>query len=239
MNIAFNAKNYQDKNTMWHDKPVVSGEPSSNNGWIYSAYSVYLAPKSLNYHKLNTVYIACTRSLGPVKIDRLPGMKTPPMSKDEIIGLVSLGFLSVKDLEASSWNFCNLEGFKHRKLSVIRAWRAAKALYSIKNEHRNYVWENNMVDAYPLVFRLAPWDVYYCKAVRGYKTSMFEKVCFYLNALNVIRKGGKSARMMLLLQLKDLKHELLEKVPERKWVYEYFGDEHCFYANFNKEDQNE
>lgn len=221
---------YKCKYGLYHDKPVVNNEPSSNNGWIYTAYSKYLGG-NIDRVRIQTTYQFCTRSYTPLLVDRLPNKATPPFSKDEVIGCVSLGLLHNKELENSHYNFCNINRDFDRKLTFRSFIKAAKALYKIKDEHRNYVWENEIVDAYPLAFKLAPWDIYYCKRMAGEKPSILESTLFYLNAYQTIRSGNKSVRMLLWLQLEDMKHPLLKKIPKKQWVKDYFGTEHDFYKS--------
>lgn len=222
---------YQDRNSMYHDKPVENGDPRSNNGWIYSAYSQYLAPETLDHMKLLALRTSCTKSMSPLKITRLPGKETPPQSKDEIIGLISLGLLSNEDLRRSHYNFSSQDVEFERKLSLKSVYKAIKALYAIRNEHRNYIWENKVLDGYPLAFRLAPWDIFYVKKMAGKRPSLLETTLFYLNAYTTIKKGNKSVRMMLWLQLADMKHYLLKYIPLKDYVLSYFGPEHTFYTN--------
>jgi len=222
---------YKCKYGLYHDKPCVNNEPSSNNGWTYTAYAKYLAPNTVDDNQIYRTFQSCTRSYTPLMIDRLPGKYTPPFSKDETIGCVSLGLLHNKELANSYYNFCNIDRSFQRKLTFKSFWRAAKVLYSLKDRHRNAVWELEATEAYPLAFKLAPWDIYYCKKMSGNKASIFESVAFYLNAASTIAKGNKSVRMLLWLQLEDMNHWLLKFVPKNKWVKDYFGPEHDFVKN--------
>lgn len=219
---------YQDKNTMWHDKICNKGEPSSNNGWIYSAYAKYLAPCTTDRLKLLNTHIKCIENTKPLQINRLPGKSRPPMSKDEIIGMVSLGLVDDLELRQNHYNFANIGGSFDRKLSIPNVIKAIKILYRIRKEHRNYVWENNLVDAYPLTFRLAPEDIYYVRKKAGESAGIFNTIVFYINALMTYFKGNKSARMMLWLKMEDLDNPLKAAIPKKKWVTEYFGEEHDF-----------
>ena len=219
---------YKCKYGLYHDKPVINNEPRSNNGWIYSAYSKYLIPESLDQNLTYRTFQQCVIKYNPVMINRLPNKDLPPLSKDEVIGMVSLGLLKNDDLEKSHYNFCNINNQFNRKLSFKSVWKAAKILYSIKDEHRNYVWNNGMVDAYPLSFRLPPEDIYYVKNYNGVSASIFESVAFYLNAIMTIRKGDKSSRMLLWLKLEDMNHWLKRFVNKDKWVRDYFGPDHDF-----------
>lgn len=222
---------YQDRNSLWHDKKCIKGVPSSNNGWIYSAYAKYLAPCTSDRLKLLAVHKKCVESYSPLRINRLPGKIHPPLSKDEVIGMASLGLVSNSELESNHYNFCNLNATFERKLSIPSIIRAVRALYKIKDEHRNYVWENQVVDAYPLAFKLGPEDVYYIRKYYKKSPGIFNTIVFYLNALQTYFKGNKSARMMLWLKLEDLNSSLVRFIPKKKWVKTYFGEEHDFYKN--------
>jgi hypothetical protein len=223
---------YQDRWTRWHDKPCTNGEPRSNNGWIYSAYAQYLMPvssqTSKDSFKLLDCYLSCRKSRYPLKIDRSPNDETPPLSKDEVIGLVSLGLLEPAELKSSHWNFCNFVEYKPEKLNIINIYKAVKLLYAARKEHRNYIWENKVEDAYPLAFWLAPHDQYYVNRQYDKKTTLLQKISFYLNIASVLTSDNKSTKMMLWLQLTDLDHWLAKKVPKDKWVRNYFGENHPF-----------
>tara|TARA_R110000851_G_scaffold263127_1_gene415628 strand:- start:782 stop:1465 length:684 start_codon:yes stop_codon:yes gene_type:complete len=219
---------YQDKYTRWHDKPCVNSEPSSNNGWIYTAYSKYLAPETRNFETTLGCFNECVRSYSPLRIDRSPGQLTPPLSKDEVIGMASLGLLTRSDLDFNHWNFCNLPNFKPEKLTLKSAYRAAKILYKIRKEHRNYMWQNSLTEAYPLAFYLPPEDQYYVIKYYGKKPGILRTIIFYINAVMTIYKGDKSARMMLWLKCEDLSSFLLKFIPKDKWVKDYFSEEHPF-----------
>jgi len=221
---------YQDIYTRYHDKPTTNGSIRSNNGWIYSAYSKYLAPDTMDHEKLVYCYNECFRNGSPLKIDRSPNDLYPVLSKDEVIGVVSLALLNDKELEANHWNFCNLE-YTPEKLTFKSVFKAIKALYKIRNEHRNYVWENEIVDAYPLAFYLAPFDQYYVKRFYGKSTTLTQTVAFYLNFISTFYKGNKSVRMMLWLQCEDMNHFLLRFIPKNKWVRDYFSPNHPFVKN--------
>jgi len=233
-------KSYQDKFTRYHDKPTINGESSSNNGWIYSAYSKYLLPDTLDDCKLIECASQCTRSLMPLKVDRSPNDLYPPFSKDEVIGMVSLGLKFSTNLEFSHWNFCNLK-YEPKKLTLLSIFKAIMELHKIKKEikkqkleggaARNYMWQNKRTAAYALGFWLQPWDQYYVRRFNGKSTSILQKIFFYLNFISTLTKGNKSVRMMLWLQLEDLKHPLLRLIPKKKYVEAYFDKDHPFRKN--------
>jgi hypothetical protein len=219
-------ENYQDKWSRWHHKPTDGINPSSNNGWVYTAYASKILPSSIDMNKLFTCYRECTRSLSPIKIDRSPNLSHPPLSKDEVIGLVSLGFLTDYNLKSSSYNFCNLESSFIRKLSLSSFICGLKSLWKIRKEHRNYAWQQNIVETYPLLFKLMPWDIYYVKKYYNKKTSLFQKIMFYLNFISVIMGNNNSTKMMLWLQLEDLNHPLKKIIPYTDYIVSYFGEFH-------------
>lgn len=221
---------YQDEDTYWHDRECINGKPRSNNRNIYTAYSKYLAEKTdhITDAKRRLAFEKCVESYEPLKVNRLPDKQEPPMSKDEIIGLVSLGFLEIEDLEKSHWNFCNFEEYKPQKLTLINAIKAVIKMYQIRKEHRNYFWQNKIESIYCLAFLLPLWDIYYVKKFCHEKTTKLEAISFYLNFIMVFLKGDKSSRMLLWLQLKDMNHILCKIVPEKKWIDNYFEDGHPF-----------
>lgn len=221
---------YQDSQTYYHDKPCVNGLPSSNNRNLYTAYSKYLAPRTIDMNKIRAAYSDCIVFRDPMIINRLPGKLTPPLSKDEVIGMTSLGLLSYHLLQRSFFNFCNYD-FGERKLTILSTIKALFALYKIRKEHRNYVWENKVYDAYPLAFRLPPEDIYYVKTMNNVTPTLFEKIVFNLNMRNVIKSGDKSSRMMLWLKLKDIDHSMADELPIKSYVLDYFGKDHIFYQN--------
>ena len=236
---------YQDKYTRYHDKPVKADkEPSSNNGWIYSAYSKYLAPNTTDFDELLKCFNKCDRSVvRSVLVDRSPNEPSPPLSKDEVIGLVSFAQINDMELKRSFWNHCNLE-YKKVPLTFKTALKAAYTLYKMNktvkklglegSDKRNYVWENDIQDAYPLAFYLPPQDQYYVNRFYGKSTSIVQKVFFYINFILTLTRGDKSSRMLLWLQLEDLQHYLLKYIPRDEWVRNYFDSEHPFVKGLKK-----
>jgi len=229
---------YQDSDTFWHHKPCVNGKPKSNNGWTYTAYSHYLAPGTIDVDKIRERFIACSKDSNESLIfDRLPDKLDPPMSKDEVIGAVSLTCLPYKRLEDDHWNIANIRGYKKQPLNLRTLYKAIKAYWKNRKliaEHRNNFWKHEIEDFYVLAFYLPPWDQYYCVKNGGGKPSIFQTIMFYFNFLFTYYKGNKSVRMLLWLQLEDLKHPLLRFIPKNKWVREYFQAEHDFVKGLEK-----
>lgn len=224
---------YQDVFYRWHDKPVYGGLPSSNNGWVYTAYAkeLGLLKKENEFSTIKYYFKSCKRNNYPLKIDRIFGIKTPPISKDEIIGLVYMGYLAYEELKNSDWNFCNLDEYDQTKtkLTFKTGLKALFALYKLRNGHRNDVWKLKVVEAYPLAFRLMPWDKYYVKKVYGKEVSIYEIIMFALNFWFVLFSDNFSTRNLLWLQLRDMKYFKMAKMLNPKAnFYNYFKDDHPF-----------
>lgn len=214
---------YTDKYGRWHHRPCVNGEPSSNNGWIYTAYARELG-EDVDQSKLEYCYNLCLRRKYPLEIDRSPEDRYPPLSHDEVIGLSYLGLLDPRLLELSNWNFCNL-WLEDRKLTIGRFLKAIKSLWAIRKEHRNYVWENEVTDAYYLAFYLAPHNQYYVLRRHGQPTSLLQSLWFHADILVGKFKGSKSTKAMLSLKLHDLNHPAKFIFP-KSYIRNYFDKGH-------------
>jgi hypothetical protein len=144
---------YIDKYGLYHHKPCVDGEPSSNNGWLYTAYARKLG-LGINRTRLDICYAGCMLHPTKLMISRLPGKTKPPMSRDEILGLVELGYL-VYD-KTGTWNFSPRPIPKFNIVTLI------KQLKEVKDKHRNYFWENNLDQLYRFAFSVPLVDRHYC-----------------------------------------------------------------------------
>lgn len=229
---------YQDRWTRWHHKPVTNGNASSNNGWKYSADSLFLKPGTLDREKLVECYRQCIASEVPLKINRSPGQIYPAKSKDEIMGLRILGLLTDDELQEAHYNHCNLPEYNNKGLSFIKLIRAIKALLdmnkSIKEQKltggkvRNYVWENKVVDAYPLAFRLPPEDIYVSRKLAGKFPGIFNTIIFHLSTIVTILTGKKSPKMFMWMKLKALDSFYLKFINESEYIKNYYPEGHPF-----------
>ena len=89
---------YIDKYGRYHHKPTDGINPSSGNGWIYTAYAVKLG-LPVNKYKLNECFKLCSQN---GILIRNPNMETSPISRDEILGLAKLGLLKPKVIKGSN-----------------------------------------------------------------------------------------------------------------------------------------
>lgn len=160
---------YQDRWGRFHHKPCVYGEPSSNNGWLYTAYAKK-AGVPVDMQTLGQCFNECR--VDSSTLLRSPGKATPPMSRDEILGMVALGVLKPMNGVAISWNFSPypLPRFSLIKL-VKQLWdlrpevsfefnKNAKYFFNywISFRHRNYFWQNNLDQIYRFAFSVPVVD---------------------------------------------------------------------------------
>lgn len=152
-------KNYIDKYGRYHDKPVPSSEePSSNNGWIYTAYAAK-AGLELDKQKLAECFHDCQIYdfvNGVQYFIRSPGKKLPPNSRDEILGAVALGLLKPVHLEEQrhipEWNF---SPYPLPRFNLFKLLSQLKEAYG---KHRNYFWQNNLDQLYRFAFSVPLQD---------------------------------------------------------------------------------
>jgi hypothetical protein len=211
---------------MYHDKEVKNGEPSSNNGWLYSALGCAIG-KETHFLALQRTFSMCFYfNEDGFYVVRLPMKFEPPFSRDEAIGMVSL---FPEFAEALIGNDFYYLGSKPKKLPSL--WNQLKAVYSLKGKHRNFVWENDppVYAAYPIVFRLWWNDRYYVKKTLKKRVTIFEWLFFHVGAVQTILYGTAGLENILWLQLKDLDSKFLTKFIDQKQNFiEYFKNEHVF-----------
>lgn len=219
---------YTDKYGRYHDKPTDGVKPSSNNGWIYTAYAKQL-DLPIDMVKLQECYKGClVKNSMFYKIDRTPDKPTPPISRDEIIGLASLGLLNYQKLADQHHVFCNLPDMKPKKLSEINWFKALHQLWKLRNKNRNEVWQQEgYKEAQQIAFRLRPDDTYYIKRLYSTKPTLFEKVFFHVSSFFTRRGDSNSTKNIDMLQ----RHDLGKKIDSEKMLSSYipyFGADHAF-----------
>lgn len=138
--------NYFDKYGRLHDKPCVDGEPSSNNGFIYSAYAkkggieINISPEFATICAVDF-----KRHPDSVKKNQIP------MSRDEILGLSYLGYTSDM-LISGGWCFSPFPIPKFNLKELV------KQVLEIKGQHRNYFWKNGLSQIYRFAFSVPLQD---------------------------------------------------------------------------------
>ena len=216
-----------------HDKPVEtrideSGHvrylPSSNNGWIYTAFlSKFFTFSPERWEKLQSTFMLC-HGVGAnreLSLIRLPKKHEPPMSRDEVIGMFALGFLSWKDLRLNNWYFHGVEPTHYSWPRVI--WE----MFKIRKEHRNHFWQNDIVPVYRAAFKLWHHDRCFVKISSGIKPTMFETFCFLFYAFVINMKGTHGEKNILWLQYKQMGFEkAASRMNYKETFSEYFGKDH-------------
>lgn len=169
-------------NTYWdsygrlHNKPCNNSMPSSNNGWIYTAYADKLMTIDLDRNGLTECFNKCLKNYYGYAggrddrsfLIRSPGKDLPPISRDEILGMVALGLL--KPTHLNGWNFSPYPIPNFSLLKLIKQLWQIRPSYepviqydnSVKNElvykHRNYFWQNNLDQLYRFAFSVPLTD---------------------------------------------------------------------------------
>jgi len=156
---------YYDKYGRLHDKPCKDGEPSSNNGFIYSAYAKKLGLE------INIPPEFCTIcAIDYVRHPRYVKQDQVPMSRDEILGLAYLGYISDK-LVNGGWSFSPFPLPRLNPLKLLSQLWQLRPIYGRVDgvserlprreliwKHRNYFWENNLDQVYHIAFSVPVTD---------------------------------------------------------------------------------
>lgn len=143
--------NYFDRWGRLHDKPCINEQPSSNNGWIYSAYYQKAGGK-LNLTLLYECFKDCVRqgATGQLYTIRSPDKLEPPQSRDEILGTAAIGLLQPRHLD--DWSF---SPYPIPKFSIVKLVQQA---YELNGKHRNYFWQNKLDQIYRFAFSVPLQD---------------------------------------------------------------------------------
>jgi hypothetical protein len=151
--------------------------------------------------------------------------------------LAGLKLLDYSALERSGFVFHQDSNFKVEKSLSLKGFiNAIKALYKIKDAHRNEVWAGKHFNAYTLAFRLSLADRYFVKKCYGVTPSITEKLAFHMSALYTalkpgVKTGDISAKNIIYYQLmatENYNHPSLKFLDVRKQFNLYFGNDHIF-----------
>lgn len=157
--------NYKDSYGRFHHKPVTVANPiPSNNSWLFTAYAEKVGVP-VDKQALGNCFNLC-------RVDdkthlRSPGQVDPPISRDEILGMVALGLFKPKIGTALSWNFSPRELPQFSPLKLIKQLWQLRPSYELLPwdgdvtnphkealvwQHRNYFWQNNLDQLYRFAF---------------------------------------------------------------------------------------
>jgi hypothetical protein len=147
--------NYVDQYGRYHTKPVTPTNPvPTNNGWIYTAYAKK-AGLPIDDYKLR--YCLELSDQGDGIIWRSPGKELPPMSRDEILGMVELNLIG----DVPNWNF---SPYPIPKFNLVKL---VKQLLEQKGQHRNYFWVNGLDQMYRFAFAVPLTDRHFILSKQG------------------------------------------------------------------------
>lgn len=197
---------YFDKWGRVHHKHCKYGNPSSNNGWIYTAY-LHKAEIELDNFNLGVCFRACSDKgilrRHPEIVD-----SSVPISRDEILGMAALGYLKPHHLKG--WNF---SPYPIPKFNLVKT---ISQFLKLKGQHRNYFWKNNLDQIYRFAFSVPLTDRHFILQQWG-KFNFFYYLIAKLdsifstpkNGIHWLKYGGDSRK-------KIMKQEFPEDHPLRK-----------------------
>ena len=196
--------NYFDKWGRLHHKPCVDGEPSSNNGWIYTAYYDKLN-NGMVIGNLRTCFEGCLRN-GSFHRHPPSIQSKVPMSRDEILGAAALGLLKPQHL--NGWNF---SPFPLPKFDIIKT---IQQFLELRDKHRNYLWQNNMIHTYRFAFSMPIQDRAFLLECWGETKSLryfFYKGIAFLdskfgkpkNGIPWLKYGGEERKAVMRLEFPE------------------------------------
>jgi hypothetical protein len=170
---------YFDKWGRIHHKHCKYGNPSSNNGWIYTAY-LHKAERELDSFNLGVCFRACSDKgilrRHPEIVD-----SSVPISRDEILGMAALGFLKPHHLKG--WNFSPYPLPKFNLKETINQF------LKIRGEHRNFFWKNNLDQIYRFAFSVPLNDRHFILQQWG-KFNLFYYLVAKLDSIFSTPKNG-------------------------------------------------
>ncbi|MFT5519629.1 MAG: hypothetical protein ACI9IA_000212 [Enterobacterales bacterium] len=214
--------NYRDSLGFWHDSDMVE----SQNVFIYTAYAKNLGLDIPDKFDLFRFFNGSTHNTQyGFWVNRKPNLSDPVISHDEIIGMISLGIIDSHYLEDKNWSTTT---FTFRDFSIIKQLRA---VWSLKGKHRTYVHREEIIEAYPIVFKLLPHIKYYAKKMTGVRTTHVEYLAFHISILLDIFQSSawSSTHNLATLMLEDLNSKFLINFYDKKSNYlDYFKAEHDF-----------
>lgn len=195
--------NYFDKWGRIHNKPVTESNPvPTNNGWIYTAY---LAKTGYQVDLMNLVecFRLCKKKDAESRHEyliRSPNKETPPISRDEILGLAALGLL--KKYHIPNWKFSPY------KIPSFNLPKLIKQLKEVKGQHRNYFWLNKLDQMYRFAFSVPLQDRAFILECFGEKRSIryfFYKTIAFLdskfskpkNGIHWLKYGGEERKKVM------------------------------------------
>ena len=192
---------YIDRYGRYHDRPVENGEPSSDNGWLYTAVAKRLGAE-VNLSPNAAQYCAENLERHPLTVTNRPYV---PFSRDEVLGLAYLGYLKPEHLDG--WNFSPYPLPKFNPIKLVQQ------LWRVRKEHRTFFWRNGLTQIYHVAFMVPLQDRHFLNQCWG-RYNAFYHLIHIIDTM--LPKDNRSARNM----------RFLKSGKDRAGVANYFGPEH-------------
>lgn len=192
---------YTDRYGRIHDAPSDGDNPSSDNGWLYSAVAKRTGyPVTIN----KSVATYCTLFLQrhPSNVTNRPYV---PISRDEVLGLAYLGYLKPRHLDG--WNF------SPDPLPKFNLVKLVKQLLEARGQHRTYFWQNNLTQINHVAYMVPLQDRHFLNQCWGRYNPIYHLI--HIIDSNLKKENRSSRNMRFLKTGKDI-----------AGVANYFGPNH-------------
>jgi hypothetical protein len=239
---------YQDKNGLWHDKP----NRISNNVYIYGLYAKLLG---FDVSKYPEYFQRCVVKLdrNNITINRHAGKPRPPLSFDELIGMVGLGLMPYDALKGNHFVYFGHGEPLHKRffeklvkamLEYVKPRLVVKGFsITIKTANlndRNRWWRENLENVKHFAVRLTPAMTYVVKRFYGHKPHEEERLLWNFYRDCTTKKKAKShgdySQKNLLWALHLMNGDEKRAKELKPWVNfeKYFGASHPFTGAIKK-----
>lgn len=208
---------FTDKFGRVHDKPTDGVNPSSNNGWYYSAVVDKLGLA------VNIDMEAAKKCAEELVRHPIPVENCPPISREEIMGLAYFGALKPHHLKG--WNFSPYPVPKFNLVETIKQANSCVESYRpFKLKHRNTFWQQGYSQLYRFAFSVPFSDRHFLNKCWG-RYNLFWHIVHILT----LRKQpeNRSSRMV----------RYLKTGQDQESVINYFRMDHVAVEHLKEKDE--
>jgi len=192
---------YTDRYGRIHDGPSDGDNPSSDNGWLYSAVAKR-AGYPISVSEDTALHCSSARKRHPPTVTNRPYV---PISRDEILGLAYLGYLKPRHL--NGWNF------SPEPLPKLNIILLVKQLLEARGQHRTYFWQNRLTQINHLAYSVPLQDRHFLNKCWGRYNPFYHLI--HIIDSNLKKENRSSRNMRFLKTGKDI-----------AGVANYFGPNH-------------
>ena len=164
--------------------------------------------------KLGICFEGCNRWVyGKRILTRHPATEkdTVPISRDEILGMAYLGFLTPSHLNGWSFSPYPIPEFNLKTL--------VKQILEARGQHRNYFWKNELQQLYRFAFAVPLTDRAFVAEHTGMKLNFVSKIFYKLIAKvdSMLSKESAIRWLKYGKSLKGMQKEFMEGHPFRSF----------------------